>query len=75
MRRTGLWVCYVSPLFLALGLGLVLLGSSGCGGSPSTPTPDEIKGSRLNRLVNESVQYQIEADKLRKTKTKSRGKK
>jgi hypothetical protein len=74
MRRAGLLVCSLSPLLLALGLGLGLLGSPGCGGSAPPPTPEEIKGSRLYRLVNERVEKQIEADKHRKTKTKARGK-
>jgi hypothetical protein len=72
MRHAGSVACSVSTLFLTLFLGVVSLGSPGCGKSTPTPTVEEIKGSRLNRLVNEHVQKQIEADEQAKAKGKPR---
>jgi len=75
MRYAGLVIfSFISSVSFPLVLGLASICTSGCGESTPTPTAEEIKGSRLNRLVNERVEKQIAADQNKKEK-KARGKK
>lgn len=69
---------YVGPaarsagLSIVVVLGLTWLGSSGCGGSAPEPTAEEIKTSRINRVLNEPLQKQIDANAKRKSKGRGR---
>jgi hypothetical protein len=75
MRHVGSIVRSAIPVLFGFGMVLAILGISGCGESSTPPaSAEEIKNSRLNRLVNERLQKRIEADAQRKAKGKARPK-
>jgi hypothetical protein len=74
MKRPGSVVRSAVPasLVLSLALGITVLGQSGCGSYPPEPTPEEIKTSRINKVLNAPLQKAIDA--AEKKKARGRGK-